>query len=325
MRIHDRLTGRDSSDSPVAAQGRAIDRLCLQAEDVLPSDRETVMAEIRHIAIFSDHPKKLAEFYGEVFGTSVTGVDDLGNAWITDGTMNIALLARRERANRRPGIHHWGFTVEEADKPAIVAKMRSYGIEPYSPYVDSPEAHRPYAEDAVKDPDGNRFDLSTGMRAVRTAEAGGGKTSRPDDDRPAPATVRHIAIFSDDPGKLSKFYVDVFGLKITGESQGDVWVTDGYVDVALISRKSAKAPRGIHHWGFTLAAEAKPKIYEELAARGLPVKDPRAEDPTIDRPYVEHAGFDIDGNRYDLTTGKRDMDAEKARTRQRLGALPPAK
>jgi hypothetical protein len=53
--------------------------------------------------------------------------------------------------------------------------MKKYGITPYSPYVDSPEAHRPYAEDAVKDPDGNRFDVSTGMRAVRTESPGAAK------------------------------------------------------------------------------------------------------------------------------------------------------
>ena len=79
----------------------------------------------------------------------------------------------------------------------------------------------------------------------------------------------------------------------------------------MISRKNAKAPAGIHHWGFTLAPDAKPKIYEALTAKGLPPKDPRAENPTIDRPFVEHAGWDIDGNRFDLTTGKRDMDVEK--------------
>jgi predicted enzyme related to lactoylglutathione lyase len=280
------------------------------------------MARIRHIAIFSDNPKKLADFYGEVFGTTITGVDELGNAWITDGYMNIALLARRDRANRKPGIHHWGFTVAEADKPAIVAKMKGYGIEVYSPYVDSPEAHRPYAEDAVKDPDGNRFDLSTGMRAMRTAEPGAAASAPADEAAPK---IKHIAIFSDDPAKLSKFYVDVFGLEITGSSQGDVWVTDGYVDVALISRKNVKSPCGLHHWGFTLATEAKPRVYEKLAARGLRPTDPRAEDPTIDRPYVEDKGHDIDGNRFDLTTSKRAMDIEKARTRARLGAMATAK
>lgn len=283
------------------------------------------MVKICHIAIFSENPRKLAEFYGEVFGTTLTGVSDNGSAWITDGYMDLALLALRGRADRRSGIHHWDFTVNEGDKPAIVAKLKERGAEIYSPYVDLPEAHRPYAEDAVKDPDGNRFDLSTGMRRMRSASDGSGASASSMAAATATPKIRHIAIFSDDPSRLAKFYGEAFGLRVTGESQRDVWVTDGYVDIALISRKKPAAPRGLHHWGFTLAAEAKPGIYDKLAARGLPVKDPRAEDPTIDRPYVEHAGYDPDGNRYDLTTGKRDMDVEKSRTRARLGVVEPAK
>jgi catechol 2,3-dioxygenase-like lactoylglutathione lyase family enzyme len=139
------------------------------------------------------------------------------------------------------------------------------------------------------------------------------------------ARIKHIAIFSEDPAKLAEFYVNVFGMKITGESQGDVWVTDGYVDVALISRKSEKAPKpGIHHWGFTLDDDEKATVYRKLTARGLPPSDPRVEDPTIDRPYVEDKGHDIDGNRYDLTSGKRAMDVEKARTKERLAAMAKA-
>jgi catechol 2,3-dioxygenase-like lactoylglutathione lyase family enzyme len=126
------------------------------------------MAKIRHIAIFSENPKKLAEFYVDVFGMKITGVDDLGNAWVTDGYMDVALLARRSVNSPPKGINHWGFTIEPGDKADIYAKMKKYGVEPFSPYVTAPEAHRPYAEDAVKDPDGNRFDVSTGMKAVRT-------------------------------------------------------------------------------------------------------------------------------------------------------------
>ena len=278
-------------------------------------------AKIRHIAIFSENPKRLADFYGEVFGTVLTGVADNGAAWVTDGYMDIALLPVLGRANRKPGIHHWGFTIDEAEKPAIVARLKEQGSKVYSPYVDSPEAHRPYAEDAVIDPDGNRFDLSTGMRKMRE----GGMSVSSTGAESATPKIKHIAIFSDDPARLAKFYGGIFGLTVTGESQGDVWVTDGYVDVALISRKNANAPSGIHHWGFTLEKDAKPAIYAMLKARGLPPKDPRAENPTIDRPFVEDAGWDIDGNRYDLTTGKRDMDEEKRRTKARLATLAPAK
>jgi predicted enzyme related to lactoylglutathione lyase len=289
--------------------------------------QERSMAKIRHIAIFSDNPTKLAQFYGTVYGIRVTGTDDIGCVWATDGYMDIALLRRRNADAPKAGIHHWGFTIDKAERPAVLARMKQYGVEPFSPYVTSPDAHRPYAEDAVKDPDGNRFDLSTGMRDMRVSVDTAGKPLSSDmvaDD--ARALIKHIAIFSENPTKLSKFYVDVFGLKITGESQGDVWVTDGYVDMALLSRKNAKSPPvGIHHWGFTVSREAKPEIYATLRAMGLPPSDPRVEDPTIDRPYVEDKGHDIDGNRFDLTTSKRDMDVEKARTRERLSAMAPAK
>jgi predicted enzyme related to lactoylglutathione lyase len=278
------------------------------------------MATIRHIAIFTDDPNRLAAFYGEVFAMSVTGINNSGSAWVTDGYMDIALLGRRGDNAPRAGIHHWGFTIDPAERPAILAKMKKYGVEPYSPYVDAPDAIRPYAEDAVKDPDGNRFDLSTGMKSLQSAA---GQT------RVATATspkIRHIALFSDDTARLAEFYGDVFGLTVTGKSQDDIWVTDGYVDFALLSRKRANAPRGVHHWGFTVSGADKPALYEKLIARGLPPSDPRVEDPSIDRPYVEDKGKDIDGNRYDLTTAKRDMDVEKARTAERLkGLLVPAK
>jgi catechol 2,3-dioxygenase-like lactoylglutathione lyase family enzyme len=284
------------------------------------------MAKIRHIAIFSDDPTKLASFYVDVYGMKLTGTDARGNAWITDGTMDVALLRRQGETAPPAGIHHWGFTIDRAERDGILARMKTFGIEPSSPYVDAPEAHRPYAEDAVKDPDGNRFDLSTGMRAVRNATDTTAAPLSTGGSGEEPALIQHIAIFSENPARLSKFYVDVFGLKITGESQGDVWVSDGYVDVALISRKNAKAPRpGINHWGFTVRADAKPGIYAKLRALGLPPRDPRAENPAIDRPFVEDAAHDIDGNRYDLTTAKRDMAVEKTRTRERLAAMTPAK
>jgi catechol 2,3-dioxygenase-like lactoylglutathione lyase family enzyme len=284
------------------------------------------MAKIRHIAIFSNNPTKLAAYYVDVHEMKITGTDDLGNAWITDGYMDVALLRRRNEKAPPAGIHHWGFTIDPAERHDVLARMKIFGIEPYSPYVDAPEAHRPYAEDAVKDPDGNRFDLSTGMRAVRTGAEAGGTPLSTGGSGGEPSRIKHIAIFSENPARLSKFYVDVFGLSITGESQGDVWVTDGYVDVALISRKNAKAPRpGINHWGFTVSPDAKPAIYGKLRAMGLPPRDPRADNPSIDRPFVEEAAHDIDGNRYDLTTGKRDLDVEKARTRERLATLAPAK
>lgn len=52
------------------------------------------------------------------------------------------------------------------------------------------------------------------------------------------AKINHIAIFSNNPSKLAEFYTECFGMTITGQSNGDVWITEGYVDVALIRRTS---------------------------------------------------------------------------------------
>src|SRR6202012_5413074 len=98
-------------------------------------------ATIRHIAIFSEDPSALAKFYGEVFGIKVTGVDDLGNALVTDGYMDMGLLLLRFKKARKVGKNHWGFPIDPAERPAVFPAMKKYGVETYSPYVDAPEAH----------------------------------------------------------------------------------------------------------------------------------------------------------------------------------------
>jgi catechol 2,3-dioxygenase-like lactoylglutathione lyase family enzyme len=139
------------------------------------------------------------------------------------------------------------------------------------------------------------------------------------------ATIRHIAIFSDNPEKLAEFYASVYGMKITGRSKGDVWITDGYMDVALIMRKQEKSPRGIHHFGFTLEEGEKAPVYEKMKALGKDPFDPRRDNLNVDRPFVEDAAYDPDGNRFDLSTGKREMDAEKARMDEYRKSAKPAK
>ena len=127
------------------------------------------------------------------------------------------------------------------------------------------------------------------------------------------AKIRHIAIFSDDTERLAEFYADVYGMQVTGRSQGDIWMTDGYMDVALILRKHAKSPPpGLNHFGFTIDPGEKEAVYGKMRARGLEPYDPRGDNPKSDRPFVEDAARDPDGNRFDLSLGMRDLAAEPA-------------
>jgi catechol 2,3-dioxygenase-like lactoylglutathione lyase family enzyme len=119
------------------------------------------MAKIKHIAIFTEDPDKLATFYEEVFGMKVTGKTGRGAVWITDGYMDVALLWKRAEMKIAKGINHFGFTLDKAEKPEIYQKLKARGIDIFQPGQD-----RPYVEDAAKDPDGNRFDMTTGMRDI---------------------------------------------------------------------------------------------------------------------------------------------------------------
>ena len=129
------------------------------------------------------------------------------------------------------------------------------------------------------------------------------------------AKIKHIALFTKEPRKLAQFYIDTFGLKLTGETGlGGVWITDGYVDFAILPYRSEKTPLGINHWGFTFESdEEKAAVYKKLEERGHKIWQPGNND----RPYVEDATRDPDGNRFDLTSAMRTINMEMMRPRTR--------
>jgi hypothetical protein len=114
------------------------------------------MAQIRHIAIFSEDPTKLANYYADVFGMKITGVGKNGDTWITDGHLDIAIIPRLAPEYPPAGLHHFGFTLAPDEKPEVYAKMADYGITPTKPVAD-----RPFVEDKGRDLDGNVFDIAT--------------------------------------------------------------------------------------------------------------------------------------------------------------------
>ena len=55
--------------------------------------------------------------------------------------------------------------------------------------------------------------------------------------------IRHLAIMCMDPQKLAKFYCDVFDMKVvTTTDKRDVFVTDGYITLALLRQKAVGKP-----------------------------------------------------------------------------------
>src|SRR2546425_2374488 len=71
--------------------------------------------------------------------------------------------------------------------------------------------------------------------------------------------IKHIAIRTADPEKTAAFYKDVFGLKEVGQARTGVYLSDGYLNLAILKSRdegAGESPRdaagyaGIHHLGF---------------------------------------------------------------------------
>ena len=116
------------------------------------------MAKIRHIALLTEDPPKLAEFYRNSFGMKeVARSGEKRDAiYLSDGHINLAILPARGRPE---GIFHFGFeveNVEEATRTAIEAGATK-GAE------SLPRDGR-FAEGFIRDPVGTRVDLSLGWK-----------------------------------------------------------------------------------------------------------------------------------------------------------------
>ena len=82
------------------------------------------MARIKHIALTTKEPAKVAEFYKTAFGLKELRRSPNGAVFLTDGYIHIAVLNHKDE--RSPdmgahgpnfsGIHHFGFEVDDLDE-----------------------------------------------------------------------------------------------------------------------------------------------------------------------------------------------------------------
>jgi catechol-2,3-dioxygenase len=100
-------------------------------------------------------PEKLSQFYAEVFEMKVVARNKSGGVFMSDGYMNLALLAQ-QAVGKSPGLNHFGFQVEDSEEIAKrLSKWKVVGPE-------KRPADRVYAEQRATDPEGNNFDIAEG-------------------------------------------------------------------------------------------------------------------------------------------------------------------
>src|SRR4051812_14635601 len=111
--------------------------------------------------------------------------------------------------------------------------------------------------------------------------------------------IRHLAIITLDPERLAKFYEQTFEmtrLPAKGASGSKaVYMTDGYITLALLENKAEGKPPGLNHFGWQV--DDQDEITHRLATASIkaPAKRP------ADRPYAETRATDPDGNNFDIS------------------------
>ena len=109
------------------------------------------------------------------------------------------------------------------------------------------------------------------------------------------AKIRHLAIKTKDPQKLSKFYEQVFDMKvILTEKSGAIYMSDGYLTLAILKNRGDYTPSGINHFGFQV------DDIEETEKRLQAFDEPLTGRPAT-RAYAEYRAMDPDGNLFDVS------------------------
>ncbi len=114
------------------------------------------MAKIRHIAIMTKEPLKLADFYKTTFGMKEVPRNapnpESRAIYLSDGYINLAILFARDNPE---GIHHFGFQVEDVGETFETAKDAGAKDE----IEEKPRDGR-FAEVSIRDLAGTKVDLS---------------------------------------------------------------------------------------------------------------------------------------------------------------------
>src|SRR5215470_17796844 len=92
--------------------------------DAAGDKEEIVMARIKHIALTTANPDKVAAFYTAAFGLKEIRRSSSGAVFLTDGHINLAILNHKTEKDadvgangpNYNGIHHFGFEVDDLDE-----------------------------------------------------------------------------------------------------------------------------------------------------------------------------------------------------------------
>jgi lactoylglutathione lyase len=130
------------------------------------------------------------------------------------------------------------------------------------------------------------FVFSTKLRDLRVPHRKGAIMSR----------IRHIAIIVPDAEEAAKFYEQALGLKRAGKARRGIYLSDGVINIALLTKEHENEKLGLYHFGVWVDdLDASEKKVVDAGGTYL------AGRPTSPNSFYEAKYRDPNGVVFDLT------------------------
>lgn len=219
-----------------------------------------MLAQIRHAAIYTQHPDTTIPFYEKILGMkrSTTAVLETNRGHLSDGLIGLAVLARRPGIPA--GLDHFGFELTDLD--TVLSRIRNK----YPSTIITKGLEKvPFAVFRSHDPAGAQFDISE--RSHEKVREG-----YKEDGWSQGRQFNHVVIRAAEPRRVADFYQEVFELfEIKEPPLGDaVCLSDGKVRLLLVpttDNSYMSMRQGLDHIGFQVESlDAVKKDLNQLAA-----------------------------------------------------------
>ena len=290
-------------------------------------------AHFGYMAIVSEQPNALAEFYAKYFDMWELGRSDAGDVSITDGFLNVSILKQRpgvEGAGGRPGLSHFGLSVSDIHEVEA-------NLEDLMPNADiqAENGDLHHGEYRVVGPNGLPVSLSTKNFGVSGTP------------RRVPR-IRHMATcfphLNDDQ---AEFLTKVFGFREVSTSmerrranRPSRFIGDGNVCLALLSsqgignsgaehetyrdaeEKAINSKSGLQHFGFvvgdipSLMSSLPPELarWTNERPRQRDMAEFRVFDPDLNAiDLSQHMGFEVGFDQWENAEGSSLRTTERGR------------
>src|SRR5712692_9449434 len=80
-------------------------------------------SHLRYLAVVSERPDTLADFYSTYFSMQQIGRSERGDVALTDGFYNLSIL-KPGRADEQPGFSHFGVEIDDIHE--VEARLRDF-------------------------------------------------------------------------------------------------------------------------------------------------------------------------------------------------------